>query len=433
MTRTLPRAAWRRVLTLTALSAAAAFGAMSFGPASAQAADGEWPRWRGPNFDDKSPEKDLLKQWPKDGPKLAWTASGLGGGFSSISIAGGKIFTLGEDEQAAYVRALDLNGSKILWSTKLGKAGGGGGYPGPRCTPTVDGEHLYVVGQYGDVACLQAATGAEVWHKNLNKDFAGKMHSGWGNAESPLVDGDRVILTPGGDKGTLIALNKLTGELIWRTADWTDSAAYTGAIIATIGGKKQYVQRSDQSVAGVDPDSGKILWKASAPGKTAVIPTPVVVDDSVFVTCGYGVGCWLFKITNAGGEFKAEKVYGDNKNMINHHGGVVEVDGKIYGYSDGKGWSCIDLKTGETAWKTKEELGKGTCSLADGMLYLREEDQNKGRIALIEVSAQGYKEHGRFSLPSLSGKQQWPHLVIAGGILYVRDQDKLYAYEVKAK
>ncbi|QOV92536.1 PQQ-like beta-propeller repeat protein [Humisphaera borealis] len=397
----------------------------------ASAAEGDWPRWRGPNFDNVSPDTGLLKEWPKDGPALAWKSTDVGAGFSSISIAGGKIFTMGEAGDSSFVVALDMTGKK-LWSTKVGKTGGGGGYPGPRCTPTVDGEHLYAVGQYGDLVCLQAATGAELWRKNLNKDFGGKMMSGWGNSESPLVDGDRLIVTPGGKKGTVAALNKLTGETIWQSDDWTDDAAYTGVIIGTIAGKKQYVQFTAASVAGLNPETGDVLWKAERKGQTAVIPTPVVHNDHVFVTSGYGVGCDLFKVTADGATFKVEKVY-SNKNMVNHHGGVILQDGKIYGYSDGKGWSCIDLLTGETVWKTKEELGKGAISYADGMFYLRDEGKSKGTIALIEASKEGYKEHGRFAPPKLSGKEQWPHLVIAGGKLYVRDQETLYCYDVKKK
>jgi outer membrane protein assembly factor BamB len=428
--------ALRRLLLGAAVAAGGAAICLAVLPAAARAAGGpgDWPRWRGPNFDDKSPETGLLKEWPKGGPTLLWTATGLGGGYSSVSAAGGKLFTMGESADGTFVRGLDAAG-KVLWSTKVGKAGGN--YPGPRCTPTFDDDLLYAVGQFGDVVCLQAATGAEVWRKNLAGDFGGKMHSGWGFAESPLVDGDRVVLTPGGKKGTLLALNKKTGAPLWRTTDWTDDAAYTGAVVGTLAGRRQYVQLTADSVAGVDPDTGKLLWRADRPGKTAVIPTPIVADDHVFVTSGYGIGCDLFKITaegagGAGATFKAARVY-SNKNLVNHHGGVVLHEGKLYGYSDGKGWTCVDFKTGETVWKTKEELGKGTCSFADGMLYLRDERKGVGTIALIEASPAGYKEHGRFAPPTLSDQQQWPHLVVAGGRLYVRDQDNLFCYDVKGK
>ena len=408
---------------------ALATGALTVSAIAVHAAN-EWPRWRGANFDAKSTESGLLKEWPKEGPKLLWTGTGIGGGYSSVSVDGDRIYTMGESETGTSVVALDGSGKKV-WATQIGPKGGN--YPGPRCTPTLDGPHLYAVGQFGDVVCLKADTGAEVWRKNLAKDFDGKMHSGWGLSESPLVDGDKLIVTPGGKKGTLMALNKTTGEPIWRSTEWTDNAAYTGAIAATIAGKKQYVQLTAASVAGVDPETGKVLWKAERPGQTAVIPTPIVADDHVFVTSGYGVGCDLFKVSaDAGGAFSVSKVY-SNKNMTNHHGGVVLHEGKLYGYSDGKGWTCVDFKTGEPVWKTKDELGKGTCTFADGMLYLRDENKGRGTLALIEASPEGYKEHGRFQPPQLSGQNQWPHLVVAGGRLYVRDQDNLYCYDVKAK
>lgn len=405
--------------------------AMGLATLPAHAADGDWPRWRGPAFDGKSTETGLLKEWPKDGPPLAWKSTDVGAGFSSVAVADGKIYTMGEMGDSSFVVALDLQGKK-LWSAKVGKTGGGGGYPGPRCTPTVDTQHIYAVGQYGDLVCLQAANGAEVWRKNLNTDFGGKMMSGWGNSESPLVDGDRLIVTPGGKKGTVAALNKLTGETIWQSDDWTDAAAYTGVIAGTIGGKKQYVQFTAAAVAGLNPETGDVLWKTEREGRTAVIPTPIIHNDHVYVTSGYGVGCDLFKVTADGAGFKVDKVY-SNKDMVNHHGGVILHEGKLYGFSDGKGWICQDFLTGNTLWKTKEELGKGTISFADGMLYIRDENKAKGTIALIEASPEGYKEHGRFAPPALSGKMQWAHLVIAGGKLYVRDQETLYCYDIKKK
>ena len=420
---------WCRVAAGFALAGALVCGGMQ---SIARGADAEWPRWRGPNQDDMSPDVGLLKTWPEGGPKLVWKLKEVGNGFSSISIAGGKIFTMGEDNESSYVHAIAMDGSKKLWSTKVGRTGGGGGYPGPRCTPTVDGEYVYAVGQFGDLVCLQAATGAEVWRKSLDKDFAGKMHSGWGFAESPLVDGEKLIVTPGGKKGTLLALNKLTGETIWRCTEWTDNAAYTGAVAATLAGKKQYVQLTADSVAGVEPETGKLLWRADRKGQTAVIPTPIVADDCVYVTSGYGIGCDQFKITLSGAEFKAANVY-SNKVMVNHHGGVILKDGKLYGYSDGKGWTCQDFKTGDLVWKDKEHVGKGTISYADGMFYLRDESKDKGTIALIDATATGYKEHGRFELPDRSDKQQWPHMVILGGKLYIRDQGNLFCYDVKGK
>jgi outer membrane protein assembly factor BamB len=311
---------------------------------------------------------------------------------------------------------------------KLGRTGGGGGYPGPRCTPAVDTGMVYALGQHGDVLCAEAATGKEVWRKNLRKDFSGRV-GGWGYSESPLVDGDKLLCTPGGTNGAVVALNKKTGELIWRSADFKDSAEYSSIIVEEIGGVRQYIQFTGASVAGLAADSGKLLWRAERRGRTATIPTPIYKDNHVYVASGYGVGCNLFKIT-PGSKFKAEEVYKNNV-MVNHHGGVILHEDHLYGYSDGKGWVCQNFKTGDMVWSDKK-LGKGSISYADGHLVLRDEG-GSGTIVLIEASPDAYKEKGRFDQPDRSDKRSWPHPVIAGGKLYVRDQDLLLCYDVKQK
>ena len=394
----------------------------------AEATEGtlDWHQWRGPNRDGVSAETGLLKQWPAQGPELAWKVSGLGGGYSGISVADGRIYTMGDGPDGCNLEALDVAGGKPIWSTKIGAPGGGGGYPGPRCTPTVDGGMIYALGQFGDLVCVDVASGKERWHKNLKKDFAGVMMSGWGYAESPLVDGNNVICTPGGAQGTLAALNKTSGELVWRSKEFTDKAAYASLIVEEIGGVRQYIQLTDASVAGISAADGRLLWKAPRVGATAVIPTPVFFDNQVFVTSGYGIGCNLFKIAATGGQFTAEQVYA-NKNLVNHHGGVVLVDGYIYGTGDPL--TCLELNTGKVMWKNPC-VGKGSVTCADGHLYVRSEG---GPVALVEVSSKGYVEKGRFNQPERSDKNSWPHPVIVGGKLYLRDQDKLFCYDVKAK
>ena len=390
-------------------------------------ANNEWPQWRGPNRDGLSKETGLLKQWPSNGPALAWKSEKLGFGYSSVSVAGGKIFSAGDAPEGSFVHALDLNG-KTVWSTPLGRAGARGGYAGPRATPTVNDGNVFMLGQFGDLVCYQAESGKEVWRKNLPKDFSGKV-GGWGYSESVMVDGDNVICTPGGPGGTMLALNKKTGAEVWRTKDWTDGADYVSGLIATIGGVKQYVQLTQKSVAGVSPE-GRILWRANRKGSTAVIPTPVVKNDLVYVTSGYGVGCNLFKVTKTGNEFKAEEVYA-NQEMVDHHGGVILLGDHVYGHSDSKGWTCQDLKTGASAWNSKK-LGKGAIGYADGRFYLRAEE-GKGTVALIEATPTGYKETGRFHQPDRSTKNSWPHPVIVGGKLYLRDQQVLLCYDVQEK
>lgn len=408
---------------------AVSFTALADVPAKTSATD--WPQFHGPKRDNISTEKGLLQEWPKDGPKLLWKVKGTGGGFSSVSISGGKIFTAGEMGNESFVIALSASDGKQLWKAPLGKAGGGQGHPGPRATPTVDGDRLYTIGQFGDIVANSIADGKELWRTNLNKDHGGKMMSGWGNSESLLVDGNNLICTPGGRGGTLMALDKMTGKPVWRSKEFGDDAAYASPFVVEIGGVRQVPVLTDKNVAGINVADGSLLWRANRPGSTAVISIPVVHENYVYVTSAYGVGCDLFKINASGGKFTAEPVYTKNKAMVNHHGGVIYLDGALYGYSDGKGWTCQDFLSGEARWKEKDALGKGTISYADGRFYLR--DEKKGTIVLIEASKEAWKEKGRFEQPDRSGKNAWPHLVIAGGKLYVRDQDLLLCYDVKAK
>jgi outer membrane protein assembly factor BamB len=395
------------------------------------AASGDWPQWRGPKRDGISTETGLLKEWPTEGPPLVWKATGLGSGYSTPSVAGGRIYGAGYRDEDEVAWCLDARDGKELWSVTTGKAARNIGYPeGPRSTPTVEDGLVYTLGAGGNLVCLDSTSGKERWHKEYKQDFGGRMMSGWGFSESPLVDGDKLLCTPGGMKGTLVALNKKTGELIWQAKDWTDRSAYASIITAEIGGAKQYIQLTDASVAGVAPEDGRLLWRAPRRGSTAVIPTPIFHDNCVFVTSGYRIGCNLFKITSEGKEFKAEEVYA-NHDMENHHGGVVLIGDHLYGHSDSRGWVCMEFKTGKVVW-AKGGVGKGSVTYADGHLYTRSEG-GKGNIALVEASPEGYKETGRFAQPDRSSKNSWPHPVIAGGRLYLRDQEVLLCYDVKQK
>ncbi len=397
-----------------------------------EAATGDWPQWRGPNHDDISTETGLLKDWPAGGPALVWENKGLGNGYSSVSIFGNRIFIAGDKGEQSFVEALNLADGKPAWSAKLGKSGsvGWGQFEGPRATPTTDGQLVFAVSQWGELVCLKADNGQEVWRKDYGKDF-GSTTPDWGFAESPLIDGDKVVVTPGGSDGAVVALDKKTGAVIWRSKEFTDPAQYSSLIPIEFSGVRQYVQLTMASVAGIAAADGKLLWKAPRKGQTAVIPTPIYDDGFVYVTSGYAVGCNLFKLNADSSKFSAEQVYA-NKVMVNHHGGVIKVGDYVYGHSDSKGWTCQDFKTGEAKWQDKDKLGKGSLAYAEGHFYLRQEDK-KGTIALIEASPEGYREHGRFDQPDRSSKNSWPHPVVAGGKLYIRDQDVLLCYDVKAK
>jgi outer membrane protein assembly factor BamB len=413
---------WRGTFTVT-------LALISAGSALAS----DWPQWRGPNRDDLSTETGLLKSWPAGGPPLAWKATSLGGGYAGVAVAKGRVFTMGDANQASRLMALDESSGKELWTARIGAAATVGGHDGPRGTPTVDGELVYALNQTGDLLCAETATGKEVWRKSLTADFGGRPHM-WGYAESPLVDGDKVFCTPGGGRGAIVALNQKTGQLVWQSKEFTDAALYSSLIAADIFGQRQVIQLTGSSVAGVAVAEGKLLWRADRRGQRAVIPTPIYQDAQVFVTSGYETGCNLFKLSKDGEAITATQVY-SNKELVNQHGGAILLNGHVYGHSDSGGWVCLDLKTGRAAWKNPG-VGKGSIAYADGHLYLRSESGRDGGsclIALIEATPEGYKEKSRFEQPERSRRNSWAHPVIANGKLYLRDQRVLLCYDIKAK
>ncbi len=401
---------------------------------------GNWPQWQGPNRDGVSTETGLLKKWPEKGPPLAWTAKDLGLGFAGVSVQNGRVFTMGDQDKKQSVIAINERDGKQIWSTAIGTGkNNGGGYVGPRCTPAADGEHVYALTIDGDLACLDAATGDIVWSKNYKKDFDGKMMSGWGYAESPLVDGDRLICTPGGKEQTMVALDKLTGKTIWSCSvpdfghKGKDGAAYSSIVISNGAGVKQYVQLIGHGLIGVRADDGKFLWGYDkVANTTANIPTPIVRGDYVFDSTGYQTGAALLKLSPSDDGVKADEVYFlDHNKLQNHHGGMVLVGDYLYG---GHGHNagapiCVDFKTGKIEWKEDHGPGSGSAAVtyADGKLYFRYQN---GTMALIDCTPKGYKELSSFKIPD-TDKPSWPHPVIAGGRLYIRDQDHLFCYKVK--
>jgi outer membrane protein assembly factor BamB len=390
----------------------------------------DWPSWRGPNRDAISLEKGLLDSWPKDGPRLLWQAKGLGNGYSSVAIAGGRIFSMGAIRGAAHLIALDLETGKELWATKVG-----GGKP--NCTPTVDGERVYALGRDGDLLCAETATGKELWRKNFGKDFGGRMMSGWGYSESPFVDGDRLICTPGSAKAIIAALDKKTGEVIWESplpaGRSGDAAAYSSIVVSHAAGVKQYVQLTGKGVISVAADDGRPLWTYNRIANgTANIPTPIVKDDYVFCSTGYGTGAALLKIVKKEGGIAAEEVYFLKANDLqNHHGGMILLGDHLYcGHGHNQGFPlCIEWKTGKVAWRPGRGPGSGSAAVlyADGHLYFRYED---GTMALIEATPDEYRLKGSFKLASVKDRS-WPHPVIVGGKLYLRDGDTLMCYDIR--
>jgi outer membrane protein assembly factor BamB len=402
-----------------------------------------WPEFRGAARDAVSRETGLLKSWPDGGPTLLWKLKGLGNGLSSVSIANGRLYTIGDrrtedGEEMQCVQAYNLRTQKLLWATPIGPPHARG-QKGPRCTPTVSGRLVYALGTEGDLACLDAAKGKIRWKKNIVEEFGGKLMSGWKYSESPLVDGNKVICTPGGDDAMMVALNKMNGETIWKCKapklgeKGGDGAAYSSAVIAEIGGVRQYVQLVGRGVIGVDSRNGRFLWGYNnVANNVANIPTPVVRGPYVFATTAYSTGAVLLKVVRNGRRFEAREVYfTDPKDFQNHHGGVVLVGDHIYaGHGPNKGDpACVEFGTGKVIWKQKSPSGGSAAVLyADGNLIFR---YDRGEVVLVEATPEEFRIKGRFKAQRGTGPA-WAHPVIHNGRLYLRHSDVLACYDLRA-
>jgi outer membrane protein assembly factor BamB len=415
--------------------------------ASLHAAD--WPQYRGPNRDDVSAETGLLKEWPAGGPPLVWTYKEAGVGYSGPAIVGDRLYTLGGRGETEVLIALDLKTVREgtiqeAWLAKVGPLfqwKGNRWSAGPSATPTVDGERIFALGGNGDLVCVEAASGQERWRTNLPKEMeaqvnpigGGPKNLGWGFTWSPLVDAEQVICIPGGPKGAVAALHKATGRLLWRSAEVTDQAAYTSPMLAEIGGVRQYVVLTNQGLFAVAASDGRLLWRHQRKYGTEVVNTPLIHGSYVYTTVGAGGGSDLIKVTKEGETFKIEAVY-SNKNLANHHGNVVRVGDHVFGFSQGRGWVCQDFEKGEVAWSERTKLAPCSAVYADGQLYCYTE--NDGTVALVEASPKGWRESGRFKIPVQSTLRQpmgkiWTPPVIAGGKLFLRDQELLFCFDVK--
>jgi outer membrane protein assembly factor BamB len=399
-----------------------------------RAAADDWPQWRGPNRDGISREKGLLQQWPEAGPKLLWQAKDLGAGYSTPAVVGERIYLMGsEGDDKEFVEVRNVADGKRVWSETIGKVGNPNqrpSYPGARSTPTVEGDVLYALGSDGDLVCLETAGGKVRWKKNLRSDFGGKPGE-WAYAESPLIDGDVLVCTPGGAEATIIALSKTRGDVIWKSAvPGGDAAGYASAIAINVSGDEQYVQFLGKGLVGVDAETGKFLWRydRTAKGSPANMFTPVAADGHVYSGAPRSGGA-LVKVASATeGKYDAQQVYFDIK-LPTAIGGSVLLDDHLYG-TTGQVLVCADFKTGQIKW-TDRSVGPGALCFADGMLYLHGEN---GDVALVEATPDGYREKGRFippDQPDRGRSKAWAYPVVAKGRFYVRDATSLWCYDIK--
>ena len=400
--------------------------------ATATAVKKNWPQWKGANRNGISKETGLLKSWPQDGPELLWSAQGLGKGFSTVSIVNGTVYVTGMKDKIEHLSAFDIKGN-LKWQKPYGK-GWTRSFPSARSTPTFDSGNIYVMTTLGAVACLDAKTGENKWSVSTEDKFDAKLGK-WGGSESLLIEGSKVICTPGGDKASLVALDKNNGNTIWTTKELSDKNGYCSPIIIDRGNKRIVVTLVEKAIVGVDAENGNLLWKydcekymGDARVRGTHPNTPIYKDGYIYVTSGYDMGGVQLKISDDG--LKVSQTWSD-KNLDTHHGGVLLIDGYLYGASwkgnkDGK-WMCLDWKTGEKQYEHQWN-GKGSIAYADGMLYCYEE--KTGNLALVKATPKGFNITSSFKVP-LGEDQHWAHPVIFDGKLFIRHGDALMVYDIK--
>ena len=386
----------------------------------------DWPQWRGPDRNGLSKESGLLQQWPASGPPLVWSISSLGAGYGSLAIKDDRIFVQGSNGRQSVIYVLSRADGKGVWSKALGPAGNNDRGPGPRGTPTVDGDRVYVLTENGDLACLKTLDGTAVWQRNILKDFGGRNIE-WEISESPLVDGNNVIVTPGGRGAGMVALDKLTGATVWTSKDLSDEAGYASAVVGDVQGVRTVMALTAEAGVGVRASDGKLMWRyRQVANRTANITTPIFSDNKVFYTSAYDTGGALLGLTAQNGEVKAQEIY-FTREMQNHHGGVLLINGYLYGFNNSI-LTCLEFSTGKMMWRNRS-VGKGSLTYADGHLYIESEDNVVG---LADASPTGYREKGRFRIPD-QGLPSWAHPVVAGGRLYIRNQRTLSEYDIRAR
>lgn len=381
----------------------------------------DWPQFRGTNRDGISPEKGLLDKWPEGGPKLLWRCDALGAGYSSAAVVGDRIYTAGTKGGQAVVFALDTGG-EVLWEKPIGRTGGGG-YAGPRSTPTVEGDRLWVLGDDGDLACLSTGDGEVVWSKNVLREY-GAGNITWRLAESPLIDGDRVICQPGG-KASMVALDKATGKEVWAAAPVDPLTGYSSAVVVETKRLRQIVGHSASHVFGVRAEDGELLWTAPQENRHKVNATSVVSDDGiVFSSCGYGQGSQALRLAVSGGKARVEQAW-TNRDLDDHFGGVVLLKGVVYGTPSRGSLMALKLGNGAVGFRSRE-VGKSSIIYADGKLYCQ---NHHGPVQLVNPANGGVISS--FTETPAVPKQLWAHPAIADGVLYIRNGGTLKAFAIK--
>ena len=384
----------------------------------------DWPQWRGPNRDGISAERGLLKSWPQGGPPLVWRAAGAGEGYSSFAVSGGKLYTMGARGGDEFLMAFNAADGKKLWEARMGARFSNDRGDGPRGTPTVDGNRIYSYGASGDIGAFDLATGRPVWSINVLRTFGGSNII-WGLSESPLVLSDRILLNAGGPGASIVALKKTDGSVLWKSQ--SDQAGYSSGVLHELGGVRQAIFFTGERAVGLNVDNGRQLWSYDRiSNRTANIATPIVRGNHVFLSSDYGTGAALLELMPGGNRISAKEVY-FTREMRNHHASSVLIGDHLYGFSSAI-LTAMKFDTGEVAWRDRS-VGKGSLVFADDRLYLFSET---GVVGLAAADPTGYREHGRFSLKTGS-LPTWTHPVVANGTLYLRDQDTIYAYNVKAR
>jgi len=384
----------------------------------------DWPQWRGPKRDGISGERGLLKDWPAAGPPVAWRATGSGTGYSSFSAAKGRLYTLGARTGTEYLMAYDAESGKKLWEIPHGRRFSNDQGDGPRSTPTVDGDRLYTFGASGDLSVVEAATGKVFWKMNLLEKFGGS-NIRWGLSESPLVLADRILVSPGGSGAAIVALSKTDGSVIWKSL--RDEPGYSSAVLHEANGVREAIYFTGERALGVDVETGKLLWSYNqVANQTANIATPIVRGNYVFLSSAYGTGAALLELTPAPNKVTARQVY-FSRDMRNHHASSVLIGDYLYGFSDSI-LTAMKFDSGQVAWRDRS-VGKGSVVFADERLYLYSE---QGVVGLAEANPAGYREHGRFQIRS-GNAPTWSHPVVSNGKLFIRDQDNIYAFDVRQK